>query len=44
MELGKTLKLKVVKKTDFGIYLGTEYDKVLLPKNEVPQGTELGGA
>lgn len=42
MELGKTLKLKVVKKTDFGIYLGTEYDKVLLPKNEVPQGTELG--
>lgn len=42
MELGKTLKLKVVKKTDFGIYLGTEDDKVLLPKNEVPQGTELG--
>ena len=42
MELGKTLKLRVVKKTDFGIYLGTEDDKVLLPKNEVPQGTELG--
>lgn len=42
MELGKTLKLKVVKKTDFGVYLGTEEDKVLLPKNEVPEGTEIG--
>lgn len=42
MELGKTLKLKVVKRTDFGVYLGTEEDKVLLPKNEVPEGTEIG--
>lgn len=42
MELGKTVKLKVVKKTDFGVYLGTEEDKVLLPKNEVPDGTEIG--
>lgn len=42
MELGKTLKLKVVKKTDFGVYLGTEEDKVLLPKNEVPEGTDVG--
>lgn len=42
MELGKILKLKVVKKTDFGVYLGTEEDKVLLPKNEVPEGTEVG--
>lgn len=42
MELGKVLKLRVVKRTDFGMYLGTEEDKVLLPKNEVPKGTEIG--
>ena len=42
MELGKTLNLKVVKKTDFGVYLGTREDKVLLPKNEVPEGTDIG--
>ncbi|MCI9125984.1 MAG: S1 RNA-binding domain-containing protein [Eubacterium sp.] len=42
MELGKVLKLRVVKRTDFGMYLGTEEDKVLLPKNEVPEGTEIG--
>lgn len=42
MELGKKIKLKVVKKTDFGVYLGTEEDKVLLPKNEVPEGTDVG--
>lgn len=41
MELGKKIKLRVVKKTDFGVYLGTEDDKVLLPKNEVPEGTEV---
>lgn len=42
MKLGKTEKLKVVKKTDFGVYLGTEDDKVLLPKNEVPKGADIG--
>ena len=42
MELGKKITLKVVKKTDFGVYLGTEEDKVLLPKNEVPEGTDVG--
>lgn len=42
MEIGKTLKLQVIKTTDFGVYLGTNEDKVLLPKNEVPQGTAKG--
>ena len=42
MELGKVLKLKAVKRTDFGMYLGTEEDKVLLPKNEVPDNTDIG--
>lgn len=32
----------VVKKVDFGVYLGTEDDKVLLPKKEVPKGVEIG--
>lgn len=28
----------------FGIYLGTEEDKVLLPKKQVPQDIEVGDA
>lgn len=32
IELGKTQCLNIVKVTDFGVYLGTEEDKVLLPK------------
>lgn len=42
MEIGKIQKLQVVKKTDFGVYLGTNEEKVLLPKNQVPEGTEIG--
>ncbi len=44
IELGKVLKLKVVKKTDFGIYLGgsAREDRVLLPKKQVPAGTNVG--
>lgn len=44
VELGIKQCLNVVKKTDFGIYLGTEDDKVLLPKKQVPEGTEIGDA
>ena len=36
IELGKTQCLYIVKVTDFGVYLGTEEDKVLLPKKQVP--------
>ena len=42
MEIGKIQKLQVVKKTDFGVYLGTNEEKVLLPKNQVPESTEMG--
>ena len=42
IELGKTQCLNVVKIVDFGIYLGTEEDKVLLPKKQVPEGIEVG--
>lgn len=42
MELGKIQKLKIVKKVDFGVYLGTEKENVLLPKKEVPQDVSIG--
>ena len=40
--LGKKQVLKVVKQTDFGVYLGTDEDKVLLPRKQVPAGTQIG--
>lgn len=42
IELGKKQKLTVVKEVDFGIYLGDEKEKVLLPKKQVPVGTNKG--
>ena len=42
IELGKTQCLNIVKVTDFGVYLGTEEDKVLLPKKQVPDDVEVG--
>lgn len=41
-EIGKKQTLTVVKKVDFGVYLGTEADRVLLPAKQVPEGTEIG--
>lgn len=41
-ELGKRRMLTVVKKVDFGVYLGTKEERVLLPKKQVPAGIELG--
>lgn len=40
--LGKKQMLRVVKLVDFGVYLGTEEEKVLLPKKQVPEGTRIG--
>ncbi len=42
LELGKKQTLQVVKKVDFGVYLGDETEKVLLPAKQVPQGTGTG--
>lgn len=45
IELGKKQTLEVVKKVEFGVYLAEEAgstDKVLLPKKQVPEGTESG--
>ncbi len=41
-ELGKKRTLMVVKKVDFGVYLGTSEERVLLPKKQVPAGIEIG--
>ena len=42
MKLGKKQMLMVAKKVDFGVYLGNEEEKVLLPKKQVPEGVEIG--
>ncbi len=45
-ELGKVQELTVIRKKDFGIYLGVEdapeAQGVLLPKKQVPEGTRIG--
>lgn len=47
IELGKKQTLQVVKKVEFGVYLGETAeaeakDRVLLPGRQVPAGTEMG--
>lgn len=41
-ELGKKRTLMVIKKVDFGVYLGTNEERVLLPKKQVPGDIEIG--
>lgn len=40
--LGKKVRLMVVKKVEFGVYLGNNQERVLLPKKQVPKGIEMG--
>lgn len=42
LEIGKIQKLKVVRKAEHGAYLGEGEDKVLLPRRQIPEGTEVG--
>ena len=42
MRLGEKQILTVVKKVDFGVYLGSDEERVLLPKRQVPDGIEPG--
>ncbi len=42
MKLGEKQVLTVVKKVDFGVYLGSDEERVLLPKKQVPEGLEPG--
>ncbi len=40
--LGKKVRLMIVKEVEFGVYLGNSQEKVLLPKKQVPRGVEAG--
>lgn len=42
MKLGEKQVLTVVKTVDFGVYLGSDEERVLLPKKQVPAGIEPG--
>ena len=42
MKLGEKQVLTVVKKVDIGVYLGSDEERVLLPKKQVPEGIEAG--
>ncbi|MCH4190955.1 MAG: S1-like domain-containing RNA-binding protein [Butyrivibrio sp.] len=45
LRLGEKQILTVIKKVEFGVYLAEEMeseDKVLLPKKQVPEGTDIG--
>ena len=42
MRLGEKQVLTVVKIVDFGVYLGSDEERVLLPKKQVPEGIEVG--
>lgn len=44
LRLGEKQSLKIVKKVDFGVYLAEAEgeEKVLLPKKEVPEGSQVG--
>lgn len=42
MKLGEKQVLTVVKQVDFGVYLGSDEQRVLLPKKQVPAGIEVG--
>lgn len=37
MKLGEKQVLTVVKIVDFGVYLGSDEERVLLPKKQVPE-------
>ncbi len=41
-ELGKKVTLKIVRRADFGAYLGDQASQVLLPKKQVPEGAKVG--
>ena len=44
IQIGKKQCLNIVSRTDFGVYLGTKEEKVLLPVKQVPTDVEIGDA
>ena len=44
IRLGEKQELSIIKEVDFGVYLGSEEEQVLLPKKQVPAGAKVGDA
>lgn len=44
IQIGKKQCLNIVSRTDFGVYLGTKEEKVLLPVKQVPADVEISDA
>ena len=42
IRIGEVQDLSIVKKTDFGVYLGDEEERVLLPRKQVPENAQIG--
>ncbi|MFC0182374.1 hypothetical protein SAMN04515674_101342 [Pseudarcicella hirudinis] len=42
LELGKYNRLEVIKELDFGLYLDGYEDEILIPRQYVPEGTQIG--
>ena len=42
LQIGRIQKLKIIKTVDFGVYLGDDKEKVLLPKLKVPKDAGIG--
>lgn len=42
LKLGRKQVLPVIQKVEFGVYLGEEQEKVLLPKKQIPKDCEIG--
>jgi predicted RNA-binding protein (virulence factor B family) len=42
IKIGDYNELQVIEKVDFGVYLGSPEDKILLPKKYANEGTEIG--
>ncbi len=40
--LGKMNRLQVIKEVDFGLYLDSDIDEILIPKRYVPENTKIG--
>ena len=42
IKIGEIQELPIVKRTDFGVYLGDETERVLIPRKQVPEEASVG--
>lgn len=42
IRIGEVQDLQIVKRTDFGVYVGDEQERVLLPRKQVPENAGIG--